>query len=114
MADAARCVVCLKPILAGERVPSGEDVHRACDRRTRIRAADVVTCIVCNEPILSRDGTARLDDVLVHGACYVRARQPERKPPVAARNGASASPARVGLAQRLLRLVFGGARAAAR
>ena len=89
-------------------------MHRACDRRTRIRAAESVTCIVCNEPILSHDGTARLGDLLVHGACYIRARQGDRKPPVAARNGASASPARVGLAQRLRRLVFGGARTAAR
>jgi len=107
MTDAARCVVCSKPVLAGERVPTGEDVHIACDRRSRRRAADVVTCIVCNEPILSRDGTARLDDNLVHGACYVRARQVKRKPHVTATNGTSAASPRVGLAQRLLRLVFG-------
>jgi predicted nucleic acid-binding Zn ribbon protein len=107
MTDAARCVVCSKPILAGERPATGEDVHIACDRRTRTRSADVVTCIVCNEPIRSRDGTARLDDVLVHGACYVRARQPERKPAAMATNGVSTPASRVGLAQRLLRRVFG-------
>ena len=88
-------------------------MHTACDRRTRIRPADAVNCIVCNEPIRSRDGTAKLDDVLVHGACYIRARQPMAKPTSGAVNGASAAAPRVGWAQRLLRAVF-GSRAAAR
>jgi predicted nucleic acid-binding Zn ribbon protein len=107
MTDAARCVVCAKPILPGERPASGEDVHAACDRRTRLRPADVAKCIVCNEPIRSSDGTARLDDVLVHGTCYVRARQPQRKPATVATNGASAPALKVGWKHRLLRRIFG-------
>ena len=79
MTDAPLCVVCSKPILPSERPLSGEDVHTACDRRTRLPQSAAVKCIVCNEPIRSRDGVARLGDVLVHGTCYVRARQPEHK-----------------------------------
>ena len=88
-------------------------MHAACDRRTHVRPADVVKCIVCNEPIRSTDGTARLDDVLVHGTCYVRARRPGSKAPAAATNGVSAAAQASGLVPRLLRRVF-GTRTAAR
>ena len=113
MNDESRCAVCSKPILPGERPATGEDIHSACDRRTRARSVEVAKCIVCNEPIRSSDGTARLDDVLVHGTCYVRARQPERKPTAKVMNGASAPTQPVGLVPRLLRRVF-GSRSAAR
>ena len=113
MTDAARCVVCSKSILPGERPASGEDVHAACDRRTHLRPADAVKCIVCNEPIRSNDGTARLDDVLVHGTCYVRASQPQRKPATAATNGASTPTLKIGWTHRVLRRLF-GARTATR
>ena len=112
MTDASRCAVCLKPILPGERPATGEDIHAGCDRRTRARATEVAKCIVCNEPIRSSDGTARLDDVLVHGSCYVRARHSERKPPAKVMNGAGASTQTVGLVPRLLRRVFGSRPAA--
>jgi predicted nucleic acid-binding Zn ribbon protein len=107
MTDAARCVVCSKPVLPGERPASGEDVHAACDRRTHVRPADVVKCIVCNEPIRSNDGTARLDDVLVHGTCYVRARKPLHPSATVATNGASIPALKVGWTHRLLRRIFG-------
>ena len=113
MTDASRCAVCFKPILSGDRPATGEDIHAACDRRTRARAAEIAKCIVCNGPIRSTDGTARLDDVLVHGTCYVRARRPEHKATPVVPNGASASTETVGLVPRLLRRVF-GARSAAR
>jgi len=113
MTDASRCAVCSKPILPGERPATGEDVHAGCDRRTRVRAAEGAKCIVCNEPIRSTDGTARLDDVLVHGTCYVRARRPGSKAPAAATNGVSAAAQASGLVPRLLRRVF-GTRTAAR
>ena len=113
MTDASRCAVCSKPILPGERPATGEEIHIACDRRTRMRPTDLAKCIVCNEPIRSTDGTARLDDVLVHGRCYVRARRPESKAPAAATNGISAPAPTTGLVPRLLRRVF-GARSAAR
>src|SRR5690348_16407671 len=100
MTDASRCAVCLKSILPGERPATGEDIHAGCDRRTRARATEVAKCIVCNEPIRSSDGTARLDDVLVHGTCYVRARHSERKPPAKVMNGAGASTQTVGLVPR--------------
>jgi|SRR5215813_5640076 len=113
MTDASRCAVCSKPILPGGRPATGEDIHAACDRRTRARATEVAKCIVCNEPIRSSDGTARLDDVLVHGTCYVRARRPEHKAAPAAANGISAPTETSGLVPRLLRRVF-GTRTAAR
>jgi hypothetical protein len=113
MSDTSPCAVCSKPILPGERPATGEDIHAACDRRTRARPAEVAKCIVCNEPIRSTDGTARLDDVLVHGTCYVRARQPVGEPTAKVMNGASAPTETIGLVPRLLRRVF-GARSAAR
>jgi len=57
MTDAPLCVVCSKPILPSERPLSGEDVHTACDRRTRLPQSAAVKCIVCNEPIRSRTGS---------------------------------------------------------
>jgi hypothetical protein len=113
MTDASRCAVCSKPLLPGERPATGEDIHAACDRRTFVRAAEVAKCIVCNQPIRSSDGTARLDDVLVHGTCYVRARRPGSTAPAAAANGVSAPAEASGLVPRLLRRVF-GTRTAAR
>jgi|SRR5689334_5989700 hypothetical protein len=113
MTDASRCAVCSKPLLPGERPATGEDIHAACDRRTFVRAAEVAKCIVCNQPIRSSDGTARLDDVLVHGTCYVRARRPGSTAPAAATNGMSAPTETSGLVPRLLRRVF-GTRTAAR
>lgn len=113
MTDASRCAVCSKPILSGERPATGEDIHSGCDRRTRPRPGEIAKCIVCNEPIRSTDGTARLDDVLVHGRCYVRARRPQHKATPAATNGASAPTETGGLVPRLLRRVF-GSRSAAR
>ena len=82
-------------------------MHTACDRRTYARSADVAKCIVCNEPIRSNDGTARLDDVLVHGTCYVRARKPLHTSAAVATNGASIPPLKVGWTHRLLRRIFG-------
>ena len=113
MTDASRCAICSKPVLPGERPATGEDIHAACDRRTRVRAAEAAKCIVCNEPIRSSDGTARLDDVLVHGTCYVRARRPGSAAPAAAANGVSTPGEASGLVPRLLRRVF-GTRTAAR
>jgi len=67
---------------------------------------------VCNEPIRSQDGTARLGDVLVHGACYVRARQPARKATAEPEHAATAPDANGSAREgswvhRLLRRVFG-------
>ena len=112
MTDAPLCVVCSKPILPGDRRPDGEDLHATCDRRRRVR--ETVKCIVCNEPIRSRDGVARLGDVLVHGKCYVRARQPEPKPtdPDVTAPSVNGSARDDRWANRLLRRVFGSRTAA--
>src|SRR5262249_2911174 len=107
MTDASRCAVCSQPILPGERPATGEDIHAGCDRRIRPRPGEIAKCIVCNEPIRSADGTARLDNVLVHGTCYVRARRPGQRAPPAATTGASAATKTGGLVPRLLRRVFG-------
>ena len=104
------CIVCTKPIAPGTRVSSGEDVHTACDRRTRVRESSPVQCVVCNEPIKSQDGTAKLGDVLVHGSCFVRARKPEQKTAAVASRpvtpGGTELPRESRWAQRLLRRVF--------
>jgi len=112
MSDAPLCVVCSKPILPGDRRLDGEDLHATCDRRRRVR--EPVKCIVCNEPIRSRDGVARLGDVLVHGKCYVRARQPEPKPtdPDVTAPSVNGSARDDRWANRLLRRVFGSRTAA--
>jgi hypothetical protein len=104
------CIVCAKPIERGTRVPSGEDVHSACDRRSKARETSPAPCVVCNEPITSQDGTAKLGDVLVHGTCFVRARKPEQKTVVSAPRptgpGGGEPPRESRWAQRLLRRVF--------